>query len=81
MVALGGDVPPELDRERLARLSAALLGRGVRDEWYGTAQWTADQARLRGAGVSTSPVEFDAGHEWTPVFSAAAGEFLGHLRR
>ena len=81
LVALGGDVPPELDRERLARVSAALLGRGLHDGWYPAAQWSADEARLRGAGVSTRSVELDAGHEWTLAFSEAAGEFLRDLRR
>jgi dienelactone hydrolase len=81
VVALGSGVPPELDRERLWRVPAALLGRGVRDDWYPAAQWAADQARLVGAGVSARSVELDAGHEWTAEFSAAAGAFLGDLRR
>src|SRR5229473_1497765 len=33
IVAAGGDVPPELGREALARVGAALILRGQRDEW------------------------------------------------
>ena len=32
VISLGGDVPPELDRAALARIPAALVGRGSRDE-------------------------------------------------
>src|SRR5262245_11945989 len=34
VIALAGDVPPELDRSVLARIPAVLIGRGSRDEWY-----------------------------------------------
>jgi predicted esterase len=80
-VALGGDVPPELDGARLARVGAALVGRGLRDQWYGERQWAADVERLRGAGVEARGVAVDAGHEWTAEFSAAAGTFLQDLGR
>jgi len=73
VVAVGGDVPPELDTALLSRVPAALICRGVRDEWYTTAKFDADIGRLRAAGVKVTPVAFDGGHEWSePVLQAAA---------
>jgi predicted esterase len=80
VVLLGGDVPPELDRAALAKIPAALIGRGQRDEWYTAATRDADVERLRQAGVGVETVDLDAGHEWTPEFSASAAAFLDRLR-
>lgn len=79
IIAAGGDVPPELDHEALARIPAALLARGECDERYSTAKWTEDEARLRDAGVDVHALGFAAGHEWTAEVSAAAGAFLERL--
>ena len=76
VIALGGDVPPELDRDALAPLSSVLLGRGARDEWYTGEKWRSDAARLQNAGVHVETTEFDAAHEWTAEFSGAAAVFL-----
>jgi predicted esterase len=76
VISLGGDVPPELDREDLSRIPRALVGRGVRDEWYTVEKRDADVSRLRAAGTSVETIDDDAAHEWTASFSAAAGEFL-----
>ena len=76
VIALGGDVPPELDGAALARTRTALLGRGRRDEWYSADLFASDAMRLREAGVEVGTTVLDDGHEWTPAFSAAAGAFL-----
>lgn len=76
VIALGGDVPPELDGTALARTRTALLGRGQRDERYSADLFAADAVRLREAGVDVGTVVLDGGHEWTPAFSAEAGAFL-----
>jgi predicted esterase len=80
VIALGSDVPPELDRTALKRIPSALLGRGASDHLYPAAQWDTDHARLVGAGVETELFTFDAGHEWNDVFGQRAGEFLTRLR-
>jgi predicted esterase len=80
VASLGGDIPPELDRQALARIPSVLVGRGLRDDWYTEAKHEADLARLRDAGVSVESVTFDGGHEWTPAFSAIAGSFLKRLQ-
>lgn len=76
VVVLGGDVPPELDRDVLSRVSHVLLGRGERDEWYSSAKRVVDIARLQEAGVNLEAPLLDAGHAWTETFSRAAGVFL-----
>lgn len=81
VISLGGDVPPELDRSALARIPAALIGRGSRDDWYTDQKLGNDVARLRDAGVGVTVVSLDAGHEWTSAFSEAAADFLNRVRR
>jgi predicted esterase len=81
VIAVGGDVPPELDRNALSRVPAALLGRGVRDEWYSPEKWTSDQRRLRDAGTHLRAVSFEGGHEWSKAISAAAEDFLESISR
>jgi predicted esterase len=73
VIAVGGDVPPELEAASLARVPAVLIGRGARDEWYTTAKFDSDIGRLRAAGAAVTPLAFDGGHEWSePVLHAAA---------
>jgi predicted esterase len=80
VIACGGDVPPELDAASLARVRAAIVGRGLRDPWYTSDKADADAQRLHGAGVRLRPVEFDGGHEWSTSFAGAAGMFLNECR-
>jgi predicted esterase len=80
VIAVGGDVPPELDDKTLSRIPAVLLGKGVADEWYSAEKFAGDQRRLREAGTQLRAVTFSGGHEWNAEISAAAGEFLGQLR-
>jgi len=76
VIALGGDVPPELDAASLRRIPCVLIGRGVRDEWYTAEKHAADERRLAAAGVVVQSCVFDGGHEWTAEFAAAAGRLL-----
>jgi hypothetical protein len=79
--AAGGDVPPELGRDQLARIPAVVLARGERDEYYPAAKWTMDQSRLREARVHVRELGFAGTHEWTADVSRAAGEFLQRFVR
>lgn len=81
LIALGGDVPPELDAAALSRVEAVLVGRGIRDDWYTGEMIRKDLERLRDSAIDVSEVQVDAGHEWTNEFSAAAAEFLHRVRR
>jgi predicted esterase len=76
VIAAGGDVPPELDDQALARIGSVLICRGDRDEWYAPEKWTSDVARLNDAGVRFTSLVFHGGHEWSDQVVAAAGTFL-----
>ena len=76
VIAVGGDIPPELSAEALQRLAGALIARGASDEWYSRVKFAADEQRLRESSVNTRAVEFDGGHEWQGDVAAAAAEFL-----
>jgi predicted esterase len=76
VVALGGDVPPELGAAVLSKIPAVLIGRGARDTFYTTEMFDADVQRLGAAGVHVDAAALDAGHEWTDEFGRAAGTFL-----
>lgn len=79
VLALGGDIPPELDGPVLGRCPSMLIGRGERDDWYTAEKLDADEKRLRAAGVAFSSFAFDGGHEWGAEFSRAAGEHLARF--
>jgi predicted esterase len=79
VIAVGGDLPPELASEGLRRIRAALVVRGVNDAWYTKEQLTDDIERLNRSGVSVAALEVDAGHEWSAEVSAAAAEFVRGL--
>jgi len=76
VIALAGDVPPEVDP---GALPPVLVGRGRGDEWYDQAKLQADLDRLRAAGTAADACVFDGGHEWTTDFYRAAGRFLSGL--
>lgn len=71
VVALGGDVPPDVT----GPLPSVLIGRGERDDWYTAEKLKKDLSFLEGRAQVQAFV-FDGGHEWSDVFSGAVGEFL-----
>lgn len=76
VVAVGGDVPPELMPGALQRLPAVLIARGTSDEWYTKDKFADDERRLRDCSVSVRALEFNGGHEWSSEVVAAASDFL-----
>jgi predicted esterase len=82
VVALGGDIPPELRDGGNVDLPPVLIGRGDRDEYYTAAKLAVDAGWLSAKGLEHETLTFEGGHEWTAAFRQAAGEFLGRrLRR
>ena len=79
VIAVGGDVPPELDAPALGRIRSVFIGRGSGDEFYSADKHASDLARLRAARVVVESFAFDGPHAWTPEFSAAAGPFLDRV--
>jgi predicted esterase len=80
VIALAGDIPPELDPTALRRIPSVLLGRGDQDEWYTAEMLEKDTRRLSEAGVEFQVVPFVGGHEWNDTFRKAAAEFLKSRR-
>jgi predicted esterase len=76
VIAVGGDVPPELDSAALGRVRTALICHGVRDEWYTAEIFAKDVERLRAANVNVRPLDFEGGHEWSAGVTTAAAAFL-----
>ncbi len=80
IVALAGDVPPELAQAANWGGSPVLIGRGTEDEWYNEAKWEHDEALLQGLGSTVEACVFEGGHEWTGTFRRHAADFLQRLR-
>ncbi len=76
VIALAGDVPPELRSATGGAWPPVLIGRGRGDAWYTQDRLEADRTCLEGAGAAVETLVFDGGHEWTAAFRAAAGHFL-----
>jgi len=76
VIAVCGDVPPELESPALTRVRSALVCHGARDEWYTAEMFAKDLHRLRGAGVQVRPLDFAGGHEWSDEVVRATGEYL-----
>ena len=80
LIALAGDVPPEVKEADLSAFPPVLLGRGTGDGWYTEGVMAADLEALGQAGVETGTAVFEGGHEWTDAFRRAAGSFLERVR-
>ncbi|MDX1503624.1 MAG: phospholipase [Thermoanaerobaculia bacterium] len=80
LIALGGDLPPELAGIEWRSRPRVLVGRGRDDEWYDEAKLAADVRRLEGLGLEVTVCRFDGGHEWTEAFYHACGELLAAVR-
>ena len=80
VIAVGGDVPPELLADPVLKFPPVFLARGASDDWYTAEKFDADVAALRTRGVDCRPFVYDAPHEWTPAVSAAAGAWLDERR-
>jgi predicted esterase len=76
LIALAGDVPPELKEQDLPGFPPVLIGRGRSDEWYDASKLEADREFLSSRGILVETCIFDGGHEWTEAFFQAAGRFL-----
>jgi predicted esterase len=76
VIAVAGDVPPELEPHTLQRVSAALIARGTNDNLYTKEQFAADERRLRQCCTRVRVLEFDKGHEWSGDVTEAASRFL-----
>jgi predicted esterase len=80
VLALGGDVPPELLADAAVTFPKVLLARGTRDEWYTGARLDADEAALKARGATVETLTFDGAHEWHRDFATRAAAILASGR-
>ena len=78
VVALAGDIPPELRAPGagVRPWPPVFVATGARDTWFTPTRLADDVAFLESRGVSYESLVFDGGHEWTDAFRAAAGRWL-----
>lgn len=76
VVAVGGDIPPELDSPMLGRLKSTLVARGMRDHHYPAEKMDGDLRRLAEARVPTCTYTFDGGHLWVDTLAPRIRAFL-----
>lgn len=81
VVALAGDIPPDLKppSDTRQRWPPVLIGAGAREQWYTPDKVSADSAFLVSQGIKPDICRFAGGHEWTDEFRAAAGQWLDAL--
>ena len=80
VIALAGDVPPELQEDSSITWPSVLVGRGRDDSWYTQAKMDADLAFLHTTNsAAVEALVFDGRHEWNDEFRAVAGRFLAGL--
>jgi predicted esterase len=76
VLAIGGDLPPDVAEDEATRLPPVLVARGLADEWFTDAKLQRDLEALRARRVPVTSVVFEGGHEWPEPMFAAAGELL-----
>jgi predicted esterase len=79
VIALGGDVPPELAAAGLPPWPPVLVGAGSADVFYPAARVAADAAVLAVHAVRHEIVGYEGGHEWTGAFCQAAARWLAEV--
>jgi len=80
VIALGGDIPPEVKSGELLRpWPMILIGAGERDTWFTAEKVSADAAFLATHHVPNDVVRFAGAHEWTDEFRTAAGQWLQRI--
>ena len=76
IIAVGGDVPPELLQDPASHCPPVLLTRGEQDDWYTAAKLEADLAALAARHVLVESLVYEGGHEWTPQVARAAADWI-----
>ena len=79
IIAVGGDVPPELLADPGTRFPPVLLVRGAQDDYYPPPMFEGNIAALRNRGTDVTTVIVDAAHDWTSEVSDAAARFLERI--
>lgn len=80
VIALSGDVPPELKDTDASVWPPVLVGAGDQDPYYTSAKVDLDVTFFKATGIPHNVIRFSGGHEWTDEFRRAAGEWLAKLK-
>jgi predicted esterase len=80
IIAVGGDVPPELLADPSVRFPRVLLIRGAQDEYYSQQMFDGDIASLRARGADVTTAMVEGAHDWTDEVARAAAAFLRAVR-
>jgi len=81
IIAVGGDLPPELGSDPDRRWPPILIARGESDEWYTAENLESDEQALASQRAELEANTYACGHEWSAEISEAAGRFLDRVRR
>jgi predicted esterase len=76
VVALAGDIPPELARHEGPFPDKVLIAHGDQDEWYNRQKLEADVQLLQTKKIQPETLTFQGGHAWTDEFRHRAAQFL-----
>jgi len=79
VIALAGDIPPEVKLDETSAWPRVLIGVGDTETWYNADKLRTDVGFLESHQVVHEVVRFRGGHEWTDEFRAAAGHWLRSL--
>ena len=80
IIALAGDVPPELRDDDTLIWPKVLVGRGSEDSFYTHTKMEDDLAFLRATTGTVESVVFTGGHHFHDDFRSAAGRLLSSVR-
>lgn len=81
LLALAGDVPPDIANSQTGPFPSVLLGRGTQDAWYTKEKMNADLKVLTDKGAQVESCVFEGGHDWTDEYFQAAGGFLSKIAK
>ena len=76
VVAVGGDIPPELLADPGSPFPPVLLARGETDDWYTASKLDADVDALKARGMPPAVSVYPGGHAWTDAIARRAHDFI-----
>ena len=79
LIAIGGDVPPDVKEASADRFPPILLAAGESDEWYTAARAEEDEVFLRARGLRHEVFRYAGGHVWTAELRGRIHQALDKL--
>jgi predicted esterase len=79
LMAIGGDVPPDVKEASADRFPPILIAAGDSDDWYTAAKVEADELFLRARGLRHEVFRYAGGHVWTAELRGRIHQALDKL--